>query len=114
MKIMDQQAAQGDVLFTRMTTLLPSDIVKSEPEADGNHIVTHSETGHHHVMVAEDVDMFEAANDPFVGYLVVNKTTVLRHLREDHTHEEIQFPPGVYRFNKQREMREEQVMAAQD
>ncbi len=113
MQVMEKQAAQGDVMFTRVDSV-PEGLEKAKAETNNNHIVTHSETGHHHVMESEHVDMFTAANDPFVLYLVVKEPTELLHLREEHTHETILFNPGTYRVNKQREHTHEGFRPAQD
>lgn len=112
-KVMGNQAAQGDVLFTRVDSI-PSNAVKQEAEENGDHIITHSETGHHHVMASKGIDFYEAANDPFMMYLVVKEPTNLRHLRDTDTHETIQFLPGKYRVNRQREMSGEMIMPAID
>lgn len=113
MKVIDRQAAQGDVLFTRIDAL-PEGVKAVKAEENGEHIVTHSETGHHHVMDSEHVNLFEAANDPFVMYLVVDEPTNLRHLRDVDTHETINFPPGTYRVNRQREMSGSEIVFALD
>jgi len=102
MRLFDKQARQGDVLITRIT-VLPEGLNKTEPEGN-DYIVTHSETGHHHVMKSKSTEMYQAANDPFIAYLVVNEQTDLRHLRGFDTHETIRFNPGIYRINRQRQM----------
>jgi len=94
------QAAQGDLLITRITEI-PADAELDE--VSGDYVVAHSETGHNHVMSTRDVDFFKAANDPFVLYLVVRADTDLRHLRGFDTHKTITVGPGTYRINRQRE-----------
>ena len=94
------QVAQGDVLITPVDNI-PSGYVKKH--SDDNHIITHSETGHHHIMAAKDVDFYQAANDPFVGFIEVKKPTELKHLRGFDTHKTLLFPPGIYRINRQGE-----------
>lgn len=98
-----QQVAQGDVLITPVDSI-PDGFEKATPEKDGNHIITHSETGHHHVMPAQSVDFFQAANNPFVAYINVREISALTHLRSFDTHQPIAFVPGIYRINRQREM----------
>lgn len=100
MKIFNKQAAQGDVMITQVQGL-PDGLKKSKPEK-GVWIVTHSETGHNHV-IDEDCAVIYDTENPLVSYLEVLKTTSLRHLRTFRTHEEIQFQPGTYRINRQRE-----------
>ncbi len=96
-----KQAAQGDILVTRITTL-PASAVASTPE-DGKHIVAHSETGHHHVMDCETAVMYDDAENELVSYLVIENSSELTHTREYNTHESVEFDQGVYRINRQRE-----------
>ena len=98
-----QQVAQGDVLITPVESV-PEGFEKAKPEKDGSHIITHSETGHHHVMPSQTVEFYQAANDPFVAYINVKEISNLTHLRSFDTHKPISFVPGVYRINRQREM----------
>jgi hypothetical protein len=92
--------AQGDV-FIRRIDALPDGLRKIEPE-NGKIIVTHSETGHHHVMDADDVEMFQGP-DLLTAFLLVRKATRLEHLRPHDTHEAIAFSPGKYEVRRQRE-----------
>lgn len=97
-------AAQGDMLITRVEKL-PDGLTVVQPEG-GNFILTHSETGHHHVTRAEPgVQLYQSANDPLLAYLVVDntKSTEVRHLREFDTHKTLRIDSGVYRINRQRE-----------
>ena len=117
MNTFTNQAAKGDLLITRIDTL-PENIVEVVDNKEREHIVAHSETMHHHVVACEDVDYFHAANgddmDDFVSYLRVNKPTTLRHLRDFDTHPPIEFVPGIYRLNRQREYVIEGFRRAQD
>lgn len=112
MKTFIKQAAQGDLLITKVD-VIPPDLELMSAE-NGNYVVAHSETGHHHILPQEDVDVFQAANDEFVLYLVVNNETELRHLRSFDTHESIKVPPGMYRINRQREYTPEGFRRAAD
>ena len=94
------QGAQGDMLLTRIDQI-PIDATKQSSEYNDVHIVTHSETGHHHVVDSQDVDFFQSANDSFVSFLKVKKPTNLRHLRDTDTHLPLQLDPGIYRVNRQ-------------
>lgn len=96
------QVAQGDMLITPCDKI-PDGFNKANPESDGVHILTHSETGHHHVMASTGVDFYQAANDSFVAYIDVKKETVLRHLREQVPHKTMLFPVGLFRINRQGE-----------
>jgi len=101
MKTFTQYAAQGDIIIIRIKDI-PDDVVKQEPE-NNQHIVAHSETGHHHVVPAKDADFYRAANDDMVMYLAVSNETRLEHLRSFDTHEEISFDKGNYIIKRQRE-----------
>ena len=99
--------AQGDVLIRRVDHI-PSDARSVNPE-NGALIVTHSETGHHHVMVLDRetetpaVQMFGDKNNPLIAWLKVNRPTALEHMRPHDTHEPIMFGPGIYEVRRQRE-----------
>lgn len=112
MKTFKTVAAQGDVYFRRIDKL-PENAVKVNPE-NGRYIVTHSETGHHHVMEAEGVTMYSLPNDIMNCLLVVEKPTPLTHLRDFDTHEPIMFDEGVYHVRRQREYTAEGFRKAQD
>lgn len=103
MEIFENQCAQGD-LFVRRIDALPEGLA-ALPAEDGQYILGHSETGHHHVVEARpDIRAFQSANDPFVLYLVVsNEPVALTHLRGFDTHKPIHITPGNYEVRRQRE-----------
>lgn len=107
MKTFDKIAAQGDVLFRRVRSI-PDKAVSVKPE-NGEIIVTHSETGHHHLMVLDRddatpaVEMFSSNENPLIAWLKVNRPTALEHRRPHDTHEPIMFGPGIYEVRQQRE-----------
>ena len=101
MKKFNRIAAQGDIMILKVAEL-PTNV--DEVESEGNHvIVTHSETGHHHVMEREAVTLFECKDNELEGFLVVHREAELKHLRPHDTHESIMFDPGVYKIRRQRE-----------
>lgn len=113
MKTFKNQAAQGDMLITRIEAL-PEEVVKTKPEG-GNYILAHSETGHNHVVKAKpDVEFYSHANDNFKAYLVVNKTACVEHMRGFDTHETIKFGKGIYEIRRQREYTPEGFRRALD
>ena len=69
MKTFSNQAAQGDLLITKIRSL-PKE-AKPVKSGNGNFIVAHSETGHHHVVAERPGVEYFAANDPLVAYLRV-------------------------------------------
>lgn len=98
----ENQCAQGDILIRRISSI-PTDAIKQQSR-DNQYIVAHSETGHHHVVKADNTVLFAAANDPMVMFLVVNNEPVLlTHLRSFDTHRPISIPGGTYEIRKQRE-----------
>jgi hypothetical protein len=118
MKTFTNCAAQGDVVFRR-SDKLPSGLTEVAP-VNGQIIVTHSETGHNHVMVLDRkrskvpaVQMY-ATDNPLVAWIKVNRRTALEHLRQHDTHEPIMFGVGVYEVRRQREHSPEGWRRVQD
>lgn len=93
--------AQGDILIQRIDKL-PENVIPVEPE-NGKIIVTHSETGHHHVMTMERTKAYRLPDSIMDIFLTVEQGDVLEHLRPHDTHEPIQFEPGIYHVRRQRE-----------
>lgn len=95
--------AQGDTLFRRIASL-PEDAKEVVPEKPGQVIVTHSETGHHHLFHATPsvVQLF-GSGDPMKGYLRVHAPVVLEHARSVDSHDPIKFEPGCYEVLRQEE-----------
>ncbi len=80
----NEMAAQGDVLFRRVTSI-PSDARRQRRQ--GSIVVAHSETGHHHVIQAEGVTLFTTP-DPLLAYLQIDAPFAdVVHQRPFHTHE---------------------------
>jgi len=101
MKTFKSHCAQGDIYISRVGSL-PSNAIAVEPTS-GHVTVTHSETGHHHVMDADTVTMYRLPDSIMDCLLVVKEPTALEHLRADHKHEPIMFEPGTYHVRRQRE-----------
>lgn len=94
--------AQGDLLLMRVDEI-PADAVPAQP-ADGQFALSHSETGHAHVIPAVGVHCFRAADDDDMRlYLDVSEVVTLRHLRPHDTHAPISIQPGKYEVRRQRE-----------
>ena len=101
MKTFKNLCAQGDILIQRIAKL-PLGVVPVAPE-NGRVIVTHSETGHHHVMLAERTKAYKLPDSIMDIFLAVEEGDTLEHLRQHDTHESIRFEPGVYHVRRQRE-----------
>jgi hypothetical protein len=93
--------AQGDVLI-RKVGAIPANATPVTPE-NGAVIVTHSETGHHHTMVADRVELFQSADNPLLAWIKVNRPARLEHQRPFDTHAPIKFEKGIYEVRRQRE-----------
>lgn len=115
-----QPVAQGEVLIW-MKKYAPKAVLEklaglklSEMSLEnGQMILGHSETGHHHVLVADRpqtpiskaaLALIDAANDSFVE-LKLNEACRLEHMREGDKHNSFVFPAGDYI----RGIREEQI-----
>ena len=106
MKTFKNCAAQGDLLIRRIDTI-PSGAEKAE-STNGNYVVAHSETGHHHVIADRPNVTLFTSDDPMVSYLQVVEATdetevLIEHLRSFDTHESISISPGIYEIRRQRE-----------
>ena len=109
------QCAQGD-LFVKRIDKLPDTARSAKPE-NGQFIVAHSETGHHHVIEAiPGCQVYEDEKDPMTMYLeVIDATEVtLKHLRSFDTHAPINFLKGIFRFRRARERTPEGWRKVQD
>lgn len=112
MRTFNKVCAQGDV-YIRKIDKLPANVERVE-QINGKVIVTHSETGHHHVMDAEAVTMYRLPDSIMDCLLVVDKPAALEHLRSFDTHEPILFEPGVYHVRRQREYTPEGFRRVED
>lgn len=92
--------AQGDCYLIPIKAVPGgAEPVKAE---NGRFIITHSETGHHHVvMERQGVRQFKGM-DVFRGFLEVDAEPVeLVHLREHHTHAPQTIEPGAWLIQRQ-------------
>jgi hypothetical protein len=115
MKIIDREAAQGD-LYIRRVEALPKG-VREVPPTNGRHVVAHSETGHdHYVRASGNAIGFYESKDPLVCYLRNESMAMseLIHAREFDTHESHGLPPGIWEIRRQREMSPEGWRQVQD
>ena len=101
MRVFKNACAQGDI-YIRKIDALPENAIEVAPE-NGMYIVTHSETGHNHVMEATRVKMYTLPDSIMDCLLVVEDQAQLDHLRTFDTHESILFEKGVYHVRRQQE-----------
>lgn len=102
-KEFEKVVAQGDMLMVKVDGV--PDEVKRQHPINGELIITHSETGHSHVIKeSEGVELYQHANDNLKAYLVVeNEPVDLVHKRSYHTHETVRINKGVYAIFRQRQ-----------
>lgn len=102
--IIGKPIAQGDVMLIPVEVLPETGHMIAKTE-NGAHIVTHSETGHHHIILDRPgVQMFQDTMDLFRSWLVIDgEPADLEHLRTTDTHETVRLEPGVWEVRRQRE-----------
>jgi hypothetical protein len=108
----NKRAAQGDILITKISKL-PDGLELSKAEKS-YHIVTHSETGHHHVIEANRARLLIDRTNAFIAYLNVLEPCEIEHLRSFDTHAPISLDPGFYEIRRQREYTPQGWRKAQD
>lgn len=110
MRMIDKVAAQGEITIYRKKVTV--DVVaflaggKPLPVEKGRFIIGHSETGHHHVIERNGVDVFEMPSPEGIRILrmiVADPDKELVHERSYDTHEAIGLPPGQYEIRIGRE-----------
>lgn len=99
MKFIPPYSAQGDLNIFSVQDI--PDRAKEINSEAGEHILAHSETGHHHVIDGNTVRVFEESE--FVSYLDVEEESTVIHMRSFDTHAPITLPEGKYRITRQRE-----------
>ncbi len=102
MKNVDNIGAQGDMLLIRVDQL-PDGLVERKA-LNGQHVLAHSETGHHHTVTAKGVGVFDVPDDGMVCYLRIEGDPVdIVHHRTHDTHETLVLRSGLWRVQRQRE-----------
>ena len=103
MKTFNRQAAQGDVLITRINSI-PAD-ASPVTSVNGKFVVAHSETSHHHTVADHPGVSFFQGKDPAIAYLeIINSVEVtLEHERAFDTHESLLLKGGTYEVRRQQE-----------
>ena len=106
-------AAQGDVLFRRISRL-PDDV--EEQPSSGRIVVAHSETGHDHAIEDAEVRLFERMQrDPMICFLSVDgEFADVVHHRDHDTHAPLRLSKGLWEVRRQREWTPEGFQHARD
>ena len=95
-----QAVFQGDLAIIPVNAIPEG--VEEVVTDDEHHVVAHSETGHHHVLEARKVRVYQAASAMYL-YLKVLEQVELNHMRSVDRHEALSLPPGDYQLLRQRE-----------
>lgn len=91
---------QGDVYLVPIK-VVPAGMKSVDPEK-GAYIITHSETGHHHVVIERPDIRQYSGMDMFRGFLEVSgEPAELVHLRDHHTHAPQVVAPGAWLIQRQ-------------
>lgn len=92
---------QGDVYLVPIKSV-PAEAKAVSPE-NGHLIITHSETGHHHVIAERDDVRQFSGMDIFRGFLEIagDEPAELVHLRVNHTHAPQFIEPGAWLIQRQ-------------
>jgi len=108
MRAIIRVGAQGDVLLFRVRSV-PKDAIEKKREDKGV-VVTHSETGHDHLIKHDGVTMFEHATNPLVAYLRldIGVDATIEHMKSYDTHETLKLlgnkkSRAVWEVRRQRE-----------
>jgi hypothetical protein len=104
MKTFIKACDQGELSFLKISDkfVRPEGGTRVKPTG-GWVVVGHSETGHHHVMLAERTEVYQLPNNLLKLQMVVKDPDELTHLRDFDTHEPIRFEPGTYQVTRLRE-----------
>lgn len=127
MRTFKNMAAQGDFqiisksLYEKVTgKKFPNfaDLERQVPNKGRHYTVAHSETGHDHVMLMDNVEIYKDAStkeaDLYELFMLVKEDTPIEHLRSFDTHESIMVPKGEFVVKRQREYTPEGFRRAAD
>lgn len=80
MKTFKLQAAQGDMYLIKVDSI-PTEFEKVKPEGE-NHILAHSESGHHHVVSSMAASRYIQPGNGFVSYIeLLEDEPIFKHLK---------------------------------
>lgn len=101
-----QAFAQGEIYARKIDTLPEGLAAFTEKNSKGDWVVSHSESGHHHLLEADGVTVMERTKDVPDGmrilYAIVDEPT---RLYQDAVvpHDAHEVPPGIYELRIARE-----------
>ena len=118
MRILETLGAQGEIRMFRIDAIPAT--AKPLAKEKGQYIIGHSETGHHHVLVADRVRVFADAEAPDgmrVLYAILESTGSLNHQRGHDTHAPHGFAAGdliMFRTDREYDPYEQLARAVAD
>jgi hypothetical protein len=96
---------QGEVRIIKVDAIPEGIETKPVDRVTAGWVISHSESGNHHVL--EEGDVMERVNDVPEGmkmlYAVVEQVTSLKQDTGGNPHEKFDLPPGIYEFRISRE-----------
>ncbi len=103
---MTEVFAQGEIYGRKIDTLPEGLIAFTERNASGEWIISHSESGHHHLLGADGVEVMERTTDVPKGMrillAIVDEPTKL-YQDAANPHEAHDIEPGIYEMRIARE-----------
>lgn len=100
--VVKNMAAQGDMMIRRINKL-PEGLTKRE-STKGQHILAHSETGHHHSVADEVAVVYDGPEKDMICYLSIEgEHADIIHHRSFDTHKPLRLTKGTYEIRRQRE-----------
>jgi hypothetical protein len=95
---------QGDCILVPIVAVPSEALVRPVKPENGHYIATHSESGHHHVVMERPTVKMFSGMDMFRDFLLIEQEPAqLEHLRDHHTHETQEVPVGAWLIQRQRQ-----------
>ena len=108
MRILETLGAQGEIRMFRVDKVPANARPVRKERGQVHHVIGHSESGHHHVLVADRVKLFREASTPEgmrILYAILESAGQLEHLRDFDTHAPHAFEAGnIIMFRCDREL----------
>ena len=108
------EAAQGDIYIARTSESVPEDATEVKRTDDDVLVVSHSESGHAHVIAEPGVKVF-SRGDAFTQWVIATSDFTLEHRKTGpDAHAPVKFGPGTYKISGQEEYTPEGYFRVQD
>lgn len=95
---------QGDVYLVPIVAIPDEAMGRPIAPENGRHTITHSESGHDHIVMERPTVKMYSAMDTFRDFLLIeDEPATLEHLRDHHTHAPQEIPTGAWLIQRQRQ-----------